>query len=81
MNELVVDLGDRSYPIYIGSKLLSQSELIKKHISGNSALIVSNDVVAPLYLDETRSMLSGLGVETFILPGGETCHIPDYATT
>lgn len=71
MNELVVDLGDRSYPIYIGPELLGQSELINKHISGNSTLIVSNDVVAPLYLDEMKAMLSGLRVETVILPDGE----------
>lgn len=71
MKELIVDLGDRSYPIYIGSDLLNQSGLIKKHVSGNSVLIVSNDVVAPLYLEKTQAMLSGLRVETIILPDGE----------
>ena len=71
MNELIVDLGDRSYPIYIGPKRLSQAGLIKKHVCGNSVLIVSNDVVAPLYLEETQAMLSGLRVETVILPDGE----------
>ena len=71
MNELIVDLGDRSYPIYIGPDCLSQADLIKQHVCGNSALIVSNDVVAPLYLEETQAMLSGLRVETVILPDGE----------
>ena len=71
MNELVVDLGDRSYPIYIGPGCLNQPDLIKKHVCGNSVLIVSNDVVAPLYLEKTISMLSGLRVETVILPDGE----------
>lgn len=71
MNELIVDLGDRSYPIYIGPKRLSQVGLIKKHVCGNSVLIVTNDVVAPLYLEETKAMLPGLRLETAILPDGE----------
>ena len=71
MKELVVDLGNRSYPIYIGPECLSQPDLIKKHVCGNSVLIVSNDVVAPLYLKQTQAMLSGLRVETVILPDGE----------
>ena len=71
MTTLTVDLGERSYPIYIGDALLGQAELLKQHIPGNSALIVSNETVAPLYLDKTRSMLSGLRHEAVILPDGE----------
>ena len=71
MTTLTVDLGERSYPIYIGDALLGQAELLKQHIPGNSALIVSNETVAPLYLEKTRSMLSGLRHEAVILPDGE----------
>lgn len=71
MTTLTVDLGERSYPIYIDSKLLGQAELIQQHIPGNSALIVSNETVAPLYLEKTQSMLSGLKHEVVILPDGE----------
>jgi 3-dehydroquinate synthase len=71
MTTLTVDLGERSYPIYIGNKLLGQAELLKQHIPGNSALVVSNETVAPLYLEKTRSMLSGLKNEVVILPDGE----------
>jgi 3-dehydroquinate synthase len=71
MTTLTVDLGERSYPIYIGNGLLGQSELLKKHIPGNSALIVSNETVAPLYLAKTQSMLSGLKLQAVILPDGE----------
>lgn len=71
MTTLTVDLGERSYPIYIGSNLLGQDALLKKHIPGNSALIVSNETVAPLYLAKTQSMLSGLRNEVVILPDGE----------
>ncbi|HEB81517.1 MAG TPA: 3-dehydroquinate synthase [Gammaproteobacteria bacterium] len=71
MITLTVELGERSYPIYIGDKLLGQSELIKQHIPGNSALIVSNETVAPLYLEKTQAMLGGLKTESVILPDGE----------
>lgn len=71
MTTLTVDLGERSYPIYIGDNLLGQAELLKQHIPGKSALIVSNETVAPLYLEKTQSMLSGLKNESVILPDGE----------
>jgi 3-dehydroquinate synthase len=71
MTTLTVELGERSYPIYIGDKLLGQADLLKRHIAGNSALIVSNETVAPLYLKKTQAMLSGLKHEAVILPDGE----------
>lgn len=71
MHTLTVDLGERSYPIYIGDALLGQPDLIKQHIPGNSAMIVTNETVAPLYLDKTQSMLSGIRYETTVLPDGE----------
>ncbi len=71
MTTLTVELGERSYPIYIGNQLLTHHDLLKKHIPGNSALIVTNTTVAPLYLEKTQAMLSGLKSETVILPDGE----------
>jgi 3-dehydroquinate synthase len=71
MTTLTVELGERSYPIYIGDSLLGQTELLKKYIPGNSALIVTNETVAPLYLEKTQSMLSGLKNEVVTLPDGE----------
>jgi len=71
MTTLTVDLGERSYPIYIESGLLGQADLLKQHIPGNSVLIVSNTTVAPLYLEKTQAMLSGLKHEAVILPDGE----------
>ena len=68
---LKVDLGDRSYPIYIGQNLLDQADILKKHIPGNSALIVSNETVAPLYLKKVEALLDGLRFESVILPDGE----------
>ncbi len=71
MTTLTVDLGERSYPIFIGSRLLGDDSLLKPYIPGNSALIVSNETVAPLYLEAAQAMLSGLRHETVILPDGE----------
>jgi 3-dehydroquinate synthase len=45
-----VDLGDRSYPIYIGAGLLDQAELLQQHVRGRRTLIVTNETIAPLYL-------------------------------
>lgn len=46
-----VDLGDRSYPIYIGSDLLQEPHLLQQHVRGKRVLIVTNETIAPLYLD------------------------------
>ncbi|VAW62626.1 3-dehydroquinate synthase [hydrothermal vent metagenome] len=71
MISLNVDLGERSYPICIGQNLLEQSELLTKHIPGNSALIVSNETVAPLYMDAVENSLSHIRHKTLVLPDGE----------
>lgn len=71
MITLNVDLGERSYPIYIGKDLLDQPELLTQHIPGNSALIVSNETVAPLYMERVEASLKGLKYKTLVLPDGE----------
>lgn len=70
---LTVNLGDRSYPIYIGTDLLTRPELISNHIQGNTAVIVSNTTVAPLYLQTIQNSLkhSGIQHDTVILEDGE----------
>lgn len=71
MITLKVNLGERSYPICIGKNLLDRSELLTQHIPGNSALIVSNETVAPLYMDKVEKSLAGLKYKTLVLPDGE----------
>ncbi|XP_010113319.2 3-dehydroquinate synthase, chloroplastic [Morus notabilis] len=70
-----VDLGDRSYPIYIGSGLLDQPELLQRHVHGKRVLIVTNTTVAPLYLDKVVEALTkgnpNVLVDSVILPDGE----------
>lgn len=72
MKTLYVELGERRYPIFIGSNLNPQ-ELLEPYIHGKQVMIVSNDTVAPLYLDRYKAALENLGktVATCILPDGE----------
>ncbi|MCP4334552.1 MAG: iron-containing alcohol dehydrogenase, partial [Gammaproteobacteria bacterium] len=70
---LEVDLGERSYPIYIGTELVGQAELIGPHIHGQSALVVTNATVAPLYLEPLQQALDNLQIrhDRIILDDGE----------
>lgn len=68
---LKVDLGARSYPIYIGPGLMRDKDLLRRHITGRQVMIVTNDTVAPLYLDTVTSALNGLDVHVTELPDGE----------
>lgn len=72
MLTLPVELGDRSYPIYIGGKLLDDATLLRGHIRGRRVLVVSNETVAPLYLPRLRAALGDdLQVSEVTLPDGE----------
>ncbi|MCE9786634.1 3-dehydroquinate synthase [Shewanella chilikensis] len=72
MQQIRVDLGERSYPIFIGQGLLTQSDCLTASISGKNVLIVSNDTVAPLYLQSLqRLLLPAAQVFAHILPDGE----------
>lgn len=68
--ELSVDLGDRSYPILIGPELLGSRDLTP-FVAGNQVMIVTNDTVAPLYLERAKACFRGKHVDTVILPDGE----------
>ncbi|MGH1462270.1 MAG: 3-dehydroquinate synthase [Neptuniibacter sp.] len=71
MQTLKVDLGDRSYPIFIGQNTLDQG-LLAPYITGNQALVVTNETVAPLYLERLqKSIPSSVAVDTVVLPDGE----------
>jgi len=71
MKTLNVDLGTRSYPIHIGTGLLNQPELIRPHIKGSEVMVVTNETIAPLYLERCLKLLEGFDVATTILPDGE----------
>lgn len=71
MRTLRVELGARSYPIHIGAGLLSRTDLIAPHVAARQVVIVTNDTVAPLYLDTVRRALSDFEVHVSIIPDGE----------
>lgn len=73
METLNVDLGERSYPIYIGERLLTRAELLLPALAQKKVAVVTNAVVAKLYLEPLTSALHRLGVETvaIVLPDGE----------
>jgi 3-dehydroquinate synthase len=71
MKTLHVDLGERSYPIRIGSQLLGRAELLAPHIHGSQVMIVSNTTVAPLYLDRLLQGLKDFDTDSVVLPDGE----------
>jgi len=65
-----VALASNGYPVYLGCGLLSESSLWDRHLGAGKTLIVSNDVVAPLYLEQLKSAL-GRKVEIHVIPDGE----------
>ncbi|MEO6824886.1 MAG: 3-dehydroquinate synthase [Nitrosospira sp.] len=77
MKTITVDLtatpSERSYPIHIGNGILSQTQIILKHLPRKRVAIVTNTTVAPLYLERLRSALESHGVASIpiILPDGE----------
>jgi 3-dehydroquinate synthase len=80
MKTLHVELGNRRYPIVIGSDLLSQPELYTQHIKAKQVLVLSNTTVAPLYLDKVLTQLTSFDVQTVILPDGEQYKTLDVLT-
>ena len=64
MQTLRVALGERSYPIHIGTGLLSDASLIVPHLGDGDVAVVTNEVVAPLYLARLRESLRAAGVPT-----------------
>ncbi|MBW0149398.1 3-dehydroquinate synthase [Marinobacter arenosus] len=70
LHELTVELGERSYPIIIGQGLLGNYDL-SSVVSGSQVMIVTNETVAPLYLDRAIGSFPGKKVDTVVLPDGE----------
>ncbi|QFU24776.1 3-dehydroquinate synthase [Shewanella eurypsychrophilus] len=72
MKQIQVELGVRSYPIVIGQDLLSCGEHFARYLQDKKVLIVTNDTIAPLYLESLQSILSNFDcVEPVVLPDGE----------
>jgi 3-dehydroquinate synthase len=74
MKTLEVDLGNRSYPIYIGADLIDRADLFKACDKASSIFVVTNTTVAPLYAQRLTKTLETFGktVRTIVLPDGES---------
>lgn len=72
IQSLTVRLEHHSYPIYMGWGLLSLHELLNRHVRGNQVLLVTNETIAPLYLDTVRRAFTSIQCDWVVLPDGET---------
>jgi 3-dehydroquinate synthase len=72
MKTINVDLDDRSYPIIIGRALLNGGFDVSEYVRGDDCLIVSNETVAPLYLESLKRNLGGRKINSISLPDGES---------
>ena len=68
-----IDLAERSYDILIGAGLLGREDSYEGLPAGGTAMIVTNTVVAPLYLERLRCRLQACygRVDAVVLPDGE----------
>ncbi len=73
MRTLSVALGDRSYPIHVGSGLLGETGLIAPFLSQKRVAIVTNTTIAPIYLEPLAAAFKSTGVDVvrIVLPDGE----------
>ena len=72
MESLRVDLGSRAYPIHIGEGILDERALYAPHVAAGAA-VITNTVVAPLYLPRVRKVLESAGarVTEIVVDDGE----------
>ena len=71
MATLTVELGERSYPILIQANMLEQPHVLTTHLATNKVVVVTNDVVEPLYFHRLSQALTGYEVSKIVLPDGE----------
>ncbi len=73
MQTVRVALGERTYPIHVGSGLIGRPDLIQPHLARGQVAVITNTTVAPLYLDRLARPLSQAGVEVIpiVVPDGE----------
>lgn len=63
--------GSLSYPVYIGCNLISDAELLNRHVQAGQVLVVTNDTIAPLYLDGVRQAFASIQCDVLVLADGE----------
>lgn len=83
MQTLKVELANRSYPIHIGSGLITDANLILPYLKRKHVAVVTNATVAPLYLEKLSNALQAAGVTVIpiVLPDGEAYKNSDTLNT
>jgi 3-dehydroquinate synthase len=72
MEIVKIDLGERGYDICVGSNLLSNKDLLLGHISNKNVAIITNETVAPLYLEKLKKGLTdSKSIINIVLKDGE----------
>jgi 3-dehydroquinate synthase len=71
VESLEVRLGRRSYPILVGPGLLGSAQTLARHAGAAKLLVVTDDVVGPLWLPRLEEGLAGREFATCVLAGGE----------
>ncbi|HRQ64458.1 MAG TPA: 3-dehydroquinate synthase [Xanthomonadaceae bacterium] len=74
-----VELGPRSYAVHVGHGLLADAAWLRGLMLGRQVLVVTNDVVGPLYLSRIEPALAGFRTTVEILPDGEVHKTLDSA--
>ena len=79
---LTVELGDRSYPIYIGQNLFDDPQLIAEHIRGSQVAVITNEIVREVALEGLLDVLEGVNARVDVLTladGEEEKNLGNYA--
>ncbi|MEP1448186.1 MAG: 3-dehydroquinate synthase [Paraglaciecola sp.] len=71
MATLTVELGERSYPILIQANLLDDPQVLTSHLLTKKVVVVTNDLVEPLYFPIVSRALAGYEVSKIVIPDGE----------
>jgi 3-dehydroquinate synthase len=71
MREVRVELGPRSYPIYIGNNLVYASDLYKRMAATSELMVVTDENVGRLYLRGVLDALADVRVVSHVIPAGE----------
>jgi 3-dehydroquinate synthase len=71
MSTLTVELGERSYPIFIQAGLLKQANQLSSYLSSKKAVVITNEVVAPLYLPGLIETLPDIQINSIVIADGE----------
>ena len=84
MTSIRIPLGERAYPVHIENGILRDTGRFTAELGRiRKVLIVTDDHVAPLYLETVTASLQSAGLQAFpvILPGGEaTKSLPSLQT-